>query len=246
MGDQVVIMDNNHHAILQNVDESQLSDAEKWQIEHAKLHAKHRGHESMHLEMFLILIATLVVAQVALVQWKKRHFKSYQFVTLVGMWLVPFFICLHRGWMRFFATWVLYTGFSTYVWYRTTQPQVSGGTPRFVYKWFLFLHKMSYVLGILGYLLIVGALMGLHLVIGWKANELLDIGILFMFYGLYYGVLGRDFAHICTDRLACKIGVSSRQGLLLIRFSVFYSRRFAQEGPGNRRLRRLWRASPQR
>ncbi|KAK0417674.1 hypothetical protein QR680_013142 [Steinernema hermaphroditum] len=198
MGDQVVIVDGNHHeAVLHNIEESQLSDAERWQIEHAKLHAKHAGHSSMHAEMFLILIVTLVVAQIALVQWKKRHFRSYQLVTLVGMWLVPFFICVHRGWTRFLLTW----------------PHVSGGTPRFVYKWFLFLHKMSYVLGIVGYLLIVGALMGLHFLIGWKANELLDMGILFMFYGLYYGVLGRDFAHICTDRLACKIGYFTHEGL---------------------------------
>lgn len=32
----------------------------------------------MHMEMVLILIATLVVAQIVLVQWKQRHFKSYQ------------------------------------------------------------------------------------------------------------------------------------------------------------------------
>ncbi|KAE9419622.1 hypothetical protein Angca_005081, partial [Angiostrongylus cantonensis] len=55
-----------------------LSEQEEWQIEHAKLHEKHRGHEQMHLEMMLILVVTLVVAQVFLVQWKKRHFKSYQ------------------------------------------------------------------------------------------------------------------------------------------------------------------------
>ena len=38
----------------------------------------YQGHEGMHAEILLILIASLVVAQVVLVQWKKRHFKSYQ------------------------------------------------------------------------------------------------------------------------------------------------------------------------
>jgi len=42
------------------------------------MHEKHRGHESMHAEMVLILIVTLVVAQLLLVQWRKRHFRSYQ------------------------------------------------------------------------------------------------------------------------------------------------------------------------
>lgn len=41
------------------------------------MHAKHKGHEAMHAEMVLILIATLVIAQLVLVQWKQRHSKSY-------------------------------------------------------------------------------------------------------------------------------------------------------------------------
>lgn len=31
----------------------------------------------MHAEMVLILVATLVVAQIVLVQWKQRHHRSY-------------------------------------------------------------------------------------------------------------------------------------------------------------------------
>ncbi len=46
-------------------------------VEHARMHAKHKGHEAMHAEMVLILIVTLVVAQLVLVQWKQRHPKSY-------------------------------------------------------------------------------------------------------------------------------------------------------------------------
>ena len=46
-------------------------------VEHARMHAKHEGHAAMHAEMVLILIVTLVVAQLVLVQWKQRHSKSY-------------------------------------------------------------------------------------------------------------------------------------------------------------------------
>uniref|UniRef100_A0A8C0AND8 Ring finger protein 121 n=1 Tax=Buteo japonicus TaxID=224669 RepID=A0A8C0AND8_9AVES len=49
------------------------------------MHAKHRGHEAMHAEMVLILIATLVVAQLLLVQWKQRHPRSYNFYSASGM-----------------------------------------------------------------------------------------------------------------------------------------------------------------
>lgn len=57
------------------------------------MHAKHRGHEAMHAEMVLILIATLVVAQLLLVQWKQRHPRSYNVS-------VSHTAVLFRGWMR--------------------------------------------------------------------------------------------------------------------------------------------------
>lgn len=72
------VLTKNLYAV--NFQYEELDEEEQWRIEHAKLHEKHRGHEQMHMEIFLILIVTLVVAQIALVQWKKRHFKSYQVV----------------------------------------------------------------------------------------------------------------------------------------------------------------------
>ena len=35
-----------------------------------------------------------------------------------------------------------------------------------------------------------------------------EFGLVTLFYGLYFGVLGRDFAEICADKMASKIGVS--------------------------------------
>lgn len=77
-----------------------------------------------------------------------------------------------------------------------------------VYKWFLLLHKISYVLGIIGYLFIIFTLMGMNIIFGAKAHTWMDLGVLLLFYGLYYGVLGRDFAEICADSMAAHIGVS--------------------------------------
>ena len=42
-----------------------------------KMHEKHRGHESMHAEMILILFATLIFSQIALVKWKQVYPSSY-------------------------------------------------------------------------------------------------------------------------------------------------------------------------
>lgn len=41
------------------------------------MHEKHKGHDVMHAEMVIILFVTVIVAQIALVEWKKRHYRSY-------------------------------------------------------------------------------------------------------------------------------------------------------------------------
>lgn len=40
-----------------------------------------------------------------------------------------------------------------------------------------------------------------------KPEEAMDFGISLLFYGLYYGVLGRDFAEMCADFMASTVGV---------------------------------------
>ena len=49
-----------------------------YRLQHEQLHAKHKGHEAMHLEMILILFATLAVTQLVLFKWKQYHSRSYQ------------------------------------------------------------------------------------------------------------------------------------------------------------------------
>lgn len=43
----------------------------------------------------------------------------------------------------------------------------------------------------------------------------MDVGMMFLFYGLYYGVLGRDFAEICTDKIATQIGVGDFDDVII-------------------------------
>lgn len=41
------------------------------------MHEQHKGHDAMHAEMIIILLVTLILAQIALVEWKKRHYRSF-------------------------------------------------------------------------------------------------------------------------------------------------------------------------
>ena len=36
----------------------------------------------------------------------------------------------------------------------------------------------------------------------------MDVGLLMMFYALYFGVMARDIAEICTEKMVSQIGVT--------------------------------------
>nr|XP_031536812.1 uncharacterized protein LOC102537798 isoform X3 [Vicugna pacos] len=191
---------------LDEVDMSDLSPEEQWRVEHARMHAKHRGHEAMHAEMVLILIATLVVAQLLLVQWKQRHPRSYNMVTLFQMWVVPLYFTVKLHWWRFLVIWILFSAITAFVTFRATRKPLVQTTPRLVYKWFLLIYKISYATGIVGYMAVMFTLFGLNLLFKIKPEDAMDFGISLLFYGLYYGVLERDFAEMCADYMASTIG----------------------------------------
>ncbi|XP_041055941.1 RING finger protein 121 isoform X2 [Carcharodon carcharias] len=159
------------------IDLTGLSPEERWRVEHARMHAKHRGHEAMHAEMVLILIVTLVVAQILLVQWKQRHAKSYNLVTLFQMWVVPLYFTAKLHWWRFLVIWVLFSIITAFITFRATRKPLEGTTPRI------------------------------------KPEDGMDFGVSLLFYGLYYGVLSRDFAEMCADYMASTIGYYSASGM---------------------------------
>ena len=85
---------------------------------------------------------------------------------------------------------------------------------RLVYKWFLLLYKVSYFIGILGYIIMMATFMGFYLFFGVKPHVWMDIGIMMMFYALYYGVMARDVAEIITEKMVSGIGVMNNLRIL--------------------------------
>lgn len=67
-----------------------ISSLPKSQQEHLLMHEKHRGHESMHAIMLLILISAMFISQILLIYWRKKHFKSYQNVSMFGTYFCKF------------------------------------------------------------------------------------------------------------------------------------------------------------
>ena len=55
------------------------------------------------LLIFYIFLFVIVFAQSALVHWRKNHKRSYELVTLIGMWIVPPIISIFGEFWRFIA-----------------------------------------------------------------------------------------------------------------------------------------------
>ncbi|XP_059729881.1 E3 ubiquitin ligase RNF121 isoform X6 [Haemorhous mexicanus] len=89
----------------------------------------------------------------------------------------------------------------------------NSSAPGLVYKWFLLIYKISYATGIVGYMAVMFTLFGLNLLFRIKPEDAMDFGISLLFYGLYYGVLERDFAEMCADYMASTIGFYSASGM---------------------------------
>ncbi|KAF6720757.1 RING finger protein 175, partial [Oryzias melastigma] len=151
--------------------------------------------------------------QIVLVQWKQRHHRSYNLVTLVQMWVVPLYFTIKLYWWRFLSMWGMFSVVTSYVIFRATRKPLSCRTPRMVYKWFLLIYKLSYAVGVLGYLAIMFTMFGFNVFFRIKAEDSMDVGVIMLFYGLYYGVMGRDFAEICSDYMASTIGYYSKGGM---------------------------------
>lgn len=80
---------------------------------------------------------------------------------------------------------------------------------RLVYKWFYFIYKLTCVLGIIGYIIMVAAFFGVSVVFNVNPAIWMDYGLIIMYYGLYFGVLGQDIAEICASKMAAHLGVRS-------------------------------------
>lgn len=64
---------------------------------------------------------------------------------------------------------------------------------------------------------------GLNLVFNATPASWMDCGLLFIFYGLYYGVLGRDISEICADKMASHVGVFLSLNPEIINFELSFS-----------------------
>ena len=77
-----------------------------------------------------------------------------------------------------------------------------------VYRWFLIVYQISYVLGIAGYLVLLLVFTGVAFLLPVSPDWVLELAVTLVFYGVYFGVMGRDCAEVCVDYMAASMTVS--------------------------------------
>lgn len=71
---------------------------------------------------------------------------------MFGMWLIPLLLSIKFFYIRFIIIWLIFTVITGIVTKKAMKAPLDRSTPRLVYKWFLLTHKISYMLGVVGYI----------------------------------------------------------------------------------------------
>ncbi|CAL8463670.1 g3204 [Coccomyxa elongata] len=178
---------------------------------------QHDPQIKVAIAVFYTIILTMILAQSGLFWWKKKHKRSYELVTLLGLWIVPAVISFHMRYWRFLSVWVIYSGMTLYMLSLCSVGRMDRSTPKRVYKWFSSIYMLSVGLGVVGYILM--AMLG-FLEAGGVGPQLRaalpslhSLCISLLWYGLYFGVLGRDCAEVAADRMASLIGMQRQMAV---------------------------------
>jgi len=69
----------------------------------------------------------------------------------------------------------------------------------------------------------VAAFFGISIVFNVNPAVWMDYGLIIMYYGLYFGVLGQDVAELCASVMAAHLGVSMFIIKIADSFCMFHS-----------------------
>jgi RING finger protein 121/175 len=96
--------------------------------------------------------------------------------------------------------WTLFTLVTFYIFYLCVRSsKLDPSTPRLVFSWFLYSHNVCIAIGATGYALFLLELLGAGVLVKMIFGQFTSFVLLF--YGLYFGILGRDAAEVASSGL---------------------------------------------
>ena len=70
--------------------------------------------------------------------------------------------------------------------------------------------------GIVGYVILLLIFTGIGLLLPFHPDTIMELGVTLIFYGVYFGVMGRDCAEMCVDYMAAGMTVSHQLIAIII------------------------------
>mmetsp|Transcript_40997 Transcript_40997/g.67405 ORF Transcript_40997/g.67405 Transcript_40997/m.67405 type:complete len:358 (+) Transcript_40997:19-1092(+) len=131
------------------------------------LDAAAHTHEHVHVNStpFFVVLLTVFAVQGLVWFWSKRRPKSFFVATLIGLWLFPMLISLRFAWWRMLFVWTVFSLVFGILLRMARQKPMNPRTPRYLYSWFYFLHKITNILSIVGYMLFLADFCGLNILL---------------------------------------------------------------------------------
>jgi len=175
-------------------------------VEHTIIHGNHFHTEEEMEEnsgyLLLLMIGIIVVTQLILLVWKRLHHKSYDFASLLLLWLIPCIFSVYQGFYLMITIWILFSSFALYLLFKARQRPLQKQTPAQLYTFFYYMFQLSYYIAVGGYFCILSDIVGFtSFVLPSFLFPLSGIGVVLLWYGLYYGCLVRDIASISSTLL---------------------------------------------
>ena len=167
-------------------------------------------HYHMRGESVLLLIFMLILFQYLIHFWRKKHHRSFFIITWLCLWLFPIIICIKLIFIRMIIIWSIFSILMLILLYKANQKNIDRKIPRYIYTFFYYLYKITSFLSIFGYTLCLCDFFGISII--FFNTIFSQIGFIMLFYGLYYGVLSRDTAYLCTELLNKNMGFFNPNG----------------------------------
>lgn len=119
--------------------------------------------------------------------------------TLAGLWLLPAIVSEQMRFWSFLCVWTCYSAVTGYLLYTCLAKKADASTPRKVYTWFLAVYKVSLAVGVAGYVLLILEMFGAGMLMALIMPK--GSSLVLLWYGLYFGILGRDCAEVASDSM---------------------------------------------
>ena len=157
----------------------------------------------------LILLVVMIAGQMGIFWWKKNYYRSFQNVTLICLFVFPMLMSIYHYWWRFVFFSSVFSGVTAYYVRMATRVPLDVQAPRKVYVWFHRVYTFCLSAGFFGYFLLMLELTGLRVVL-MLHGLIAELAIMSLFYGLYFGVLGRDVAEYCSHVMNQSMGYTKK------------------------------------